>query len=81
MWALPEYPVFVDGRTDLYNDEIINQWFQVFQIKEGWEQVLEQWDIRVILMEKDWSVAKFLQQQGWCISYQDELAMVLEKCP
>ncbi len=81
LWVLPEYPVFVDGRTDLYNDEIIDQWLQVVQVKEGWEQVFEQWEIGVILMEKDWIAARFLQQQGWCQSYQDELAVVLVKCP
>lgn len=26
LWALPEYPVFVDGRADLYGDEILSQW-------------------------------------------------------
>jgi hypothetical protein len=81
LWSLPEYPVFVDGRTDLYNDEILDQWFQVALLKDGWEQVIERWQIRVILMEKEWIVAKFLQQNGWCQKYLDEVAMILEKCP
>jgi hypothetical protein len=29
LWELPEYPVFIDGRTDLYNDDVISQWLQV----------------------------------------------------
>jgi hypothetical protein len=73
--------VFVDGRTDLYNDEILNQWFQVAQFQDGWEEVIERWQISVILMEKDWIVAKFLQQTGWCQKYLDDVAIVLEKCP
>ncbi|MCX8061293.1 MAG: hypothetical protein N3D16_01795, partial [Anaerolineales bacterium] len=81
LWTLPEYPVFVDGRTDLYDDEILDQWFQVAYAKDGWENVIERWQIQVILMEKDWIMAKFLQQNGWCQRYLDEVAIVLEKCP
>jgi len=81
LWMLPEIPVFVDGRTDLYNDEILDQWFQVAQFQDGWEEVIERWQISVILMEKDWIVAKFLQQSGWCQKYLDEVAIVLAKCP
>ena len=81
LWMLPEIPVFVDGRTDLYNDEILNQWFQVAQFQDGWEEVIERWQISVILMEKDWIVAKFLQQTGWCQKYLDDVAIVLAKCP
>lgn len=80
LWVLPEYPVFVDGRTDLYNDEILDQWFQVVYAKDGWEHVLERWQIRIILMEKEWIMAKYVQQYGWCQRYQDEVAIILEKC-
>lgn len=80
LWMLPEIPVFVDGRTDLYNDEILDQWFQVAQFQDGWEKVIERWQVNVILMEKDWIVAKFLQQSGWCQKYLDDVAIVLEKC-
>lgn len=80
LWELPEYPVFVDGRTDLYNDEVLEQWLKVVQLRDGWEDVIERWQIGVILMEREWNVAKFLQQNGWCKSYQDEIALVLEKC-
>ncbi|GAB4472108.1 MAG: hypothetical protein Kow0088_06450 [Anaerolineales bacterium] len=80
LWHLPEYPVFVDGRTDLYNEEILDQWFQVAQLKDGWEQVIEQWQIRVILMERDWRMAEVYLQHGWCQSYVDDIAIVLEKC-
>lgn len=81
LWMLPEIPVFVDGRTDLYNDEILDQWFQVVKFQDGWEKVIERWQINVILMEKDWIGAKFLQQSEWCQKYLDDVAIVLEKCP
>ncbi len=81
LWTLPEYAVFVDGRTDLYNDEILDQWFQIAQAQDGWEQVVERWNIQIILMEKEWRMSKLFQQSGWCQTYHDEVAIVLEKCP
>ncbi len=32
IWALPEYPVFIDPRTDLYNDELIQLWLKVMRV-------------------------------------------------
>jgi hypothetical protein len=29
LWELPEYPVFIDGRTDLYDDELVEEWLRV----------------------------------------------------
>ncbi|MGQ0603684.1 MAG: hypothetical protein ACT4QE_18540, partial [Anaerolineales bacterium] len=29
MWALPEYPVYVDGRTDLYDDAFLREYLSV----------------------------------------------------
>jgi hypothetical protein len=79
LYALPEYPVFVDGRTDLYNDEIIGQWFQVVRAEDGWQDVLAHWDIRVILLEKGSPVLSRLEGEGWQIVYEDEMAVVYAK--
>ena len=51
LWALPEYPVFVDGRTDLYGDELIGEWVRVVQAEDGWQDVLNKWEIKVIMLE------------------------------
>ena len=76
LWALPEYPVFLDGRTDLYNDEVINQWLQVVRAEEGWQAVLDRWQVRLILLEPGMPVVKQLPGQGWILLYEDELAVV-----
>lgn len=79
LWALPEYPVFVDGRTDLYGDELIGQWIQVVQAEEGWQDVLEEWDMDVILLEPFRPVVSQLEGQGWQLLYEDEIAVVYGK--
>ena len=76
LWELPEYPVFIDGRTDLYDDELINQWLQVLRAEPGWQGVLERWQVRLILLENGAPVVGQLGQNGWNLLYQDELAVV-----
>jgi hypothetical protein len=75
-WTLPEYPVFVDGRTDLYNDEIIGQWMNIVNLGEGWQSALDQWDIRLILLEPGRPVVGALAQNGWRLLYEDSTSVV-----
>ena len=76
LWTLRDYPVFVDGRTDLYSDEIINQWLQVVNAEDGWQTELNKWDINLILIEPNWPIVKVLPYSGWKILYQDSTSMV-----
>ena len=68
--------MFVDGRTDLYGDELIGQWVQVVQAEEGWQDVLGMWDIQVILIEPSRPLADKLAVEGWSLYYGDDIAMV-----
>jgi hypothetical protein len=78
-WALPEYPLFVDGRADLFQDEIISQWFQVALVQEGWQEVLERWDVRLVLIERTWPAAEALKLAGWQVVYQDDFSVILKR--
>ena len=71
IWFARDYPVFVDGRTDVYGDTIINQWLTVANGKEGWQKILDQWHIHLILLEPGWPITALLPQNGWKILYQD----------
>jgi hypothetical protein len=79
LWALPEYPVFIDGRTDLYNDEVINEWLQVVRAENGWQDVLEQWDVHLILLEPTMKVVELLPGNGWHKLYSDLKAVIYAK--
>lgn len=78
-WALPETPVFVDGRTDLYGNEIVMQWYAVTIVAEGWQDVLDEWNIQWIILEKDWPAVQALPLAGWQVSYQDDTTTILER--
>ncbi len=76
LWELPEYPVFIDGRTDLYDDEVINQWLQVVRAENGWQDILEKWDVHLILLEPDMKVVDLLPENGWHLVYSDQEGVV-----
>lgn len=78
IWELhPEYFSFVDGRTDLFDDEILNEYLVSWQGLDGWERVFERWDIELALVEPWAPLRVRLESQGWEVDYEDELAVVL----
>lgn len=76
-WALPEYPVYVDGRADLYGDEIVLAWYRMINGSEEWKQEFERWDIGTVLLEPGVPMIEVLKLSGWEVSYQDQVAVVL----
>lgn len=76
LWHVPDVPVFIDGRTDLYAGETINQWLTAVWAGDGWEQVLETWDIQVILLETGAPLLGELDRSQWEQVYVDTLAEI-----
>jgi len=76
VWALPEMPVFVDGRTDVY-DEFLSEYVQVMFIRPGWQQVLDRYNVRLAVMERDNLLAMMLATQPeWRLAYSDDQAVI-----
>ena len=79
MYAAPDYPVFVDGRTDLYDDEILGEWLDTMNGR-GWQATFDKWDIRLVVIEKDSPLAALLRQDpGWRETHTDDMAAIFEK--
>lgn len=79
VWKLPSYPVFVDGRTDLYDDEILNQYLTAVNTRAGWQDVLRQWDIRVVFLNPSAPILQVLISEGWQVRYQDNQSVILTR--
>ncbi len=78
-WKAPNIPVFVDGRTDLFGDDILGQWVSVMQANEEWEEILGKWDVDRIFIEPDRPLVKAAELAGWTEIYRDDQAVVLDK--
>jgi hypothetical protein len=75
-WELRQYPVFIDGRADMYGEEIIGQWFTIAGAEPGWQALLDQWQVNLILLEPWQPVVAQLPQEGWQLLYEDDRSVV-----
>ncbi|HEX7432700.1 MAG TPA: hypothetical protein VF326_03520, partial [Anaerolineaceae bacterium] len=65
-----------DGRTDIYGDEIVSQFLSVVYAKEGWQKILDRWNIHLILLEPSWPIVNILPNYGWKILYHDNVSVL-----
>ncbi len=78
VWKLPQYPVFVDGRTDLYGDELLREYLATVFANSGWKETLDEYGIKLVFVETAAPLAKELRQEtGWEEVYRDEMASIL----
>lgn len=74
----PAYRVFVDGRADLYGDELLRQFQTTVQARTGWRDVLDRWNVRAVLLPPYCALAQALAlDPNWHLEYRDSQALVL----
>jgi hypothetical protein len=63
MFAAPDVPVYVDGRTDLYDDKFLRDYLKIAFLREGWQAALDQQDIGFVAIEANSVLAAMLRTQ------------------
>jgi len=80
MYALPEYPVFVDGRTDLYGDQFLADYLRAARGGDNWRDMVDQYAIGWVLVETGSGLANnLLNEPGWRLAYSDDQASLYVK--
>jgi hypothetical protein len=80
-WELREYPVFIDGRADLYGNEIISEWNEISRGTEIGFELLEAYQINLIFLEPHHALLDKLPAQEWAKSYNDTKIVIYERIP
>lgn len=76
MFAAPDYPVFVDGRTDLYGD-FVEVYRQIGFALGDWQSKLDKYGINMIVIERNSYLDVALRESsGWRLDYEDDLAVI-----
>lgn len=80
-WKLyPDYPVFVDGRTDLYDNELLSEYLRTARGQVGYQAVLDRYGLNLVVIEPASLLAGQLRiDPGWTLAYSDEAAVVFER--
>ena len=81
LWALyPDYPVYVDGRTDLYSDLFLREYIAVITGRKGYEATLDKYGVNVVLVEANALLSDRLRENPhWRQTYADPVAVVYER--
>jgi hypothetical protein len=49
---LPNVPMFIDPRAELFPDAVWRDYFTITQARAGWRQVLDRWNVDVVVANK-----------------------------
>jgi hypothetical protein len=79
-WYMPELPVAIDGRTDLYGDELDYRFYQTENGDPSWVDDPYLNEAQLVLLPRETRLASLLNADSrFNLIYQDELAMVFVK--
>jgi hypothetical protein len=78
IWKLyPGYLVFIDGRADLYGDELMDQFARTASGQKNWQEALEKYAIRTIVIPPHTGLAGILRYDSrWTKIFEDSQAVV-----
>jgi hypothetical protein len=71
------FPVFVDGRADVYGDDFLHFYRQTFDVTNSWEEPLDEFAVDYVLTELGSPLSSVLAtSDGWKESYSDNISSV-----
>jgi hypothetical protein len=73
----PRQSVFMDDRYDMYPTQLSDDYFKLSEIKPGWQEVLDRYDVDVVVWRNTKPLTQLLDvAAGWQRTYHDDLASV-----
>lgn len=76
-WKSPEMKIYIDGRTDLYGEKLIQDWIEMVNGGETWMEKFELYDINCVFLEEDRPIINLLGYNGWQVIYSDGLSVIM----
>ncbi|HSZ62457.1 MAG TPA: hypothetical protein VK828_11700 [Terriglobales bacterium] len=79
----PRYRVFVDGRADLYGDDLMRDSVRtLIDLRSGWQDILNHWQIETILVPPSCALAQaLLLNRHWQTRFSDSHAVIFSRSP
>lgn len=76
-FALPDLPVAIDSRIEVFPPEVWTEFGAVTGGVEGWQDVLDRWAVTIVVVPADdHEFAQRLRDAGWRASFEDEDGIV-----
>jgi hypothetical protein len=79
VWKLwPEQKDFIDSQSDL-TGEATKLYLTVINLKAGWQDVLNQYDVKWVIMPVNSALSTELVKDGWKVLYSDPTTIILRQ--
>jgi hypothetical protein len=76
-WRLRDYPVFIDGRADLYGDAFIESFLEIYRARPGWQEALASNGVNLALVENGSAIGDALAvSPEWELVFSDEKSLL-----
>lgn len=73
----PDHPIFMDGRADVYGDELLRMYVSVIGLEVDPQVILDRYRIDHALLPPDWPLAAWFDQSpSWRRAYADPTAVI-----
>jgi hypothetical protein len=81
IWRLyPEYRVNMDGRADVYGDQLIEEFLAAHVGEPEWRNYLDKHGVRTVLLRPDVPLASLLRQDlAWQKVFEDQGSVIFVK--
>lgn len=78
LYSWPEQRLFIDSMADFFGDELIGRHSTMARAAPGWDTLLDEYAISLVLFSPDVPlVAKLKQTAGWRVAHEDAVAVLL----
>ena len=65
--------VFVDGRNDMYDQAILEDYNRARAADAGWQEIVDRYEVDALLFPPDEPITKGpAETAGWCEAYSDQ---------
>ena len=76
--AWPQYRVFIDGRSDMYGANRINDYRKIADGQPEWQETIDKYDISWVFFDPRSPIVAILKSQSnWSLIYSDDVASIL----
>jgi hypothetical protein len=73
----PDEPIFMDGRADLYGDDLLRMYVSVIGVEGDPQVVLDRYGIDHAVLPPDWKLSRWLDHSPlWQREYEDSTAVI-----
>ena len=79
-WRMPERPVFIDSRADVYFGHVLEDYRKVNSLKYGWDAILTRYGADMIVVSvSNRQVRQYLSSTDWALVYVDDADLSTNK--